>query len=78
MTRAAFARITDELQAIRASIDGFGERLGTLANENAALRTRLEHSESARADLLAQTERILELLADARRELRERPAGRSV
>lgn len=46
------------------------QQLGQLAATNAALQARLEHSEHARADLVAQTEHIVEILADARRELR--------
>lgn len=64
------ARVAAELGQLRASIDGLTERVGTLTAENATLRARLEHSERARADLVAQTEHIIELLADSRREVR--------
>ncbi len=67
---AAFSRLADELAALRGSVNSLNERLEALTNENTTLRTRLELSESARNDLVAQTEHILQLLADARRELR--------
>ena len=66
----AFARIADELASLRHSIDALTQRLGQLTNENATLHARLEQSEAARADLAAQIEHIIELLADARREVR--------
>ena len=60
---AALTRIADELAGVRQAI-------AELAAENASLRARLEQSETARADLVAQTEHIVELLADSRREIR--------
>ena len=47
-------------------------RLDRLADDNARLQARLDDSETARADLLAQTERLIELLAESRRELADR------
>ena len=44
--------------------------LTALTAENASLRARLEQSETARADLVAQTEQIVEMLAESRREIR--------
>jgi chromosome segregation ATPase len=67
---AAFARVADELAGLRHSIDALTQRLGQLASENATLRARLDQSEAARTDLTAQIEHIIELLADARREVR--------
>ena len=67
---AAFARVADELASLRHSIDALTQRLGQLTSENTTLRARLEQSEAARADLTAQVEHIIELLADARREVR--------
>lgn len=67
---AAFARVADELAGLRHSIDALTQRLGQLTSENATLRARLEQSETARTDLTSQTEHIIELLADARREVR--------
>jgi septal ring factor EnvC (AmiA/AmiB activator) len=67
---AALTRFADELAALRASLDTMNQRLAALTDENARLRHRLEQSEAARADLVAQTEHIVELLADSRRELR--------
>lgn len=67
---AALARCADELRALRASLDALGERLARLIDENALLRARLEQSETARRDLVAQVEHVVELLADSRRELR--------
>ena len=67
---AALARIAAELTSLRQSVEGMAQQLGQLVATNAALQARLEHSERARADLVAQTEHIVEILADARRELR--------
>jgi chromosome segregation ATPase len=64
------ARLAAEVTQLRASLDGLAERLGGLVTENATLRARLEHSEQARADLFAQAEHVIELLADSRREVR--------
>jgi chromosome segregation ATPase len=66
----AFARVADELAGLRHSIDALTQRLGQLTSENATLRARLDQSEAARTDLTAQIEHIIELLADARREVR--------
>ncbi len=53
-----------------------GKSLAALTAENADLRARLEQSERARGDLVQQTEHVIELLAQARRELRaQKPAG---
>jgi hypothetical protein len=60
----ALARIAKELTSMRESL----ERLVT---ENARLRERLDASETARADLQAQTEHLLRVLADSRHLLRE-------
>jgi hypothetical protein len=46
-----------------------------LNDRNLLLQSKLEHSERARAELLAQTGRILELLGEARQELREKSSG---
>ncbi len=51
--------VLEELRKLRASLDA-------LVAENADLCRRLEHSEAARADLLAQAEHLLDLLAKAR------------
>ena len=59
----ALQRLVDEVAELRRT-------LGELIRENAALRARLDHSETARQDLVAQTEHIVELLADSRREVR--------
>lgn len=67
---AALSRVADELA-------GLSQQLARLTTENATLRARLEQSEAARADLLAQTERIVELLAEARREVRELQAKKA-
>lgn len=60
----ALSRIAHELTALRQSL----ERLLT---ENAELRGRLDASEAARTDLQAQTEHLLQVLADSRHLLRE-------
>ncbi len=62
-THAALTRLADEIAGVR-------KALAELTAENASLRRRLEQSETARADLVAQTEHIVELLADSRREIR--------
>ena len=72
----ALSRIADELAAVRQSVDGMGKSLAALTAETADLRARLEQSERARGDLVQQTEHVIELLAQARRELRaQKPAG---
>ena len=60
--------VLEELRLLRASLDKF------LA-ENTELRRRLEHSEAARDDLLAQCEHLVDLLDKARAELRGRAAN---
>lgn len=75
---AALHAVIQELAALRRSMNDLTARLGALTAENSTLRARLEQSERARADLATQSERILELLAEARRELRTlqpKPAG---
>lgn len=67
---AALHGVTQELAALRQSVHDLATRLGALTEANATLHARLEQSERARADLATQTERILELLAEAKRELR--------
>ena len=62
--------VSEQLQALRTSLDALTARLDQLAATNAALHERLERSEAARTDLLAQTTRIVELLAEARVEIR--------
>jgi hypothetical protein len=59
----ALTRIADELAGVR-------EAVAALAAENASLRARLEQSETARADLVAQIEQVLEKLAGSRRAIR--------
>lgn len=44
--------------------------IALLQAENADLRTRLQLSEAARTDLVAQFDHVLELLGDSRRQLR--------
>lgn len=62
--------VSNELRALRSSLDALTTRLDQLAATNTALHDRLERSEAARTDLLAQTTRIVELLAEARAEIR--------
>lgn len=45
-------------------------RLDTLADDNRSLQARLEQSEQARRDLAAQADHLVELLGEARTELR--------
>jgi len=63
-------QVSNELRALRSSIDALTARLDQLAATNSSLHDRLERSEAARSDLLAQTTRIVELLAEARAEVR--------
>ncbi|MCU0866943.1 MAG: hypothetical protein MUC36_24420 [Planctomycetes bacterium] len=63
-------QVSNELRALRTSLDALTARLDQLAATNASLHERLERSEAARTDLLAQTTRIVELLAEARAEIR--------
>ncbi len=67
---AALVRVAEELTSLRGSIDALAQRLGQLTAENSTLRAQLDHSETARADLVAQVEHLVELLGDSRRELR--------
>ena len=64
--------VVEELRALRSSVESMAQRLEQLAATNDALHARLERSEAARADLLAQTGRLIELLGEARAELRQR------
>ncbi len=61
---AALTRCADELRAMRTSLDA-------LVGENRTLRARLEQSEAARTDLVAQVEHVIELLAESRTALRK-------
>jgi hypothetical protein len=63
--------VAGELRCLRESVDELGQRLAALNAENVSLRQRLDDSETARRDLLAQTEHVIELLANSRREVRE-------
>jgi chromosome segregation ATPase len=72
---AALSRIAAELTAVRATLAELTQRVGALTDDNASLRTRLERSEATRGDLLAQTEHIVELLANARTEIRNLQAA---
>jgi len=63
---AALTRCADELRAMRQSLDA-------LVTENTTLRARLEQSEAARNDLVAQVEHVIELLAESRAALRAQP-----
>ena len=58
------AVVADELRALRHSLDA-------LIAENADLRRRLELSETARHDLVAQAEHLIHMLDVSRKELRE-------
>ena len=63
--------VTQELQALRQSIDVLAERVGELAADNLRLRNKLEACTQARADLLAQTEHVIHQLDLSRKEVRE-------
>ena len=65
-------QVVEELRALRSSVENMAQRLEQLAATNDALHARLERSEAARADLLAQSGRLIELLGEARAELRQR------
>lgn len=69
---AALQRLADELTQLRVAFAGMTQRLDTLATSNQQLHERLERSERARTDLAAQADHLVELLAEARREVRAR------
>ncbi len=64
-------RIADELQGLRERMAGMEQRLGSLLQQNSTLQQRLDASEAARVDLLAQTEHLVRLLDTSRQELRK-------
>lgn len=47
------------------------QRFGHLLQQNESLQQRLDKSEAARTDLLAQTEHLVRLLDTSRQELRK-------
>ena len=55
---------------LREQLATMGRRLDTLADDNRSLQARLEQSEQARRDLAAQADHLVELLGEARTELR--------
>lgn len=59
-----------ELQALRTSIETLSERVGELAADNQQLRAELAQSQTARTDLVTQTEHLIHQLDVARKELR--------
>lgn len=69
---AALQRLADELTQLRVAFGAMSQRLDSLATSNQQLHERLELSERARADLAAQADHLVELLAEARREVRAR------
>lgn len=69
---AALQRLADELTQLRVALAAMTQRLDTLATSNQHLHERLERSERARTDLAAQADHLVELLAEARREVRAR------
>ncbi|MCK5944025.1 MAG: hypothetical protein KAI24_18715 [Planctomycetes bacterium] len=58
--------VAAELKQLRASLDALAARVGELAAENRDLRDRLEQSQQARTDLVAQAEHLIHELAKAR------------
>lgn len=62
--------IANELQALRASLDELSKRVGELAADNQQLREQLTQSQSARTDLIAQAEHLIQQLAKSREEVR--------
>ena len=69
---AALQRLADELTQLRVAVAAMTQRLDTLAASNQQLHERLERSERARTDRAAQADHLVELLAEARREVRAR------
>ena len=67
---AALGRIADEMTRVREHLATMAQRLDTLADDNRSLQARLEQSEQARRDLAAQADHLVELLGEARTELR--------
>ncbi|MCC7397824.1 MAG: hypothetical protein IT455_12235 [Planctomycetes bacterium] len=70
-SQSALMRIADELQGLRERMAGMEQRLGSLLQQNSTLQQRLDASEAARVDLLAQTEHLVRLLDTSRQELRK-------
>ncbi|MBL8733716.1 MAG: hypothetical protein JNN13_15195 [Planctomycetes bacterium] len=70
-SQSALMRIADELQGLRERMAGMEQRLGHLLQQNTTLQQRLDASEAARSDLLAQTEHLVRLLDTSRQELRK-------
>jgi chromosome segregation ATPase len=71
VTNAGSDPVAAELQRMRESIEALGARVGQLAEENAALRHKLELSEAARSDLTAQAEHLIHELGLARQEVQK-------
>lgn len=69
---AALQRLADEMTQLRSAFAAMAQRLDALATSNQQLHERLELSERARTDLAAQADHLVELLAEARREVRAR------
>lgn len=71
-TAAALQHVADEMTQLRSALAAMAQRLDQLATDNRCMHERLEQSERARTDLAAQADHLVELLAEARREVRAR------
>ena len=70
MTNAGSDPVAAELKHLRESLQELSARVGQLAEENHLLRSQLEASRAARADLTAQAEHVIRELGLARDEAR--------
>ena len=71
MTDMGPEEITAALQQMRESIEALAAQVGRLAEENRDLRERLEASQTARTDLVAQAEHLIHALGQSREEVRK-------
>ena len=75
MTKPEQTDAPSELRRIRESLDSMAASVRRLTDENAHLRSRLEASQKARADLETQAEHLLHELGVCRREVAKLKSG---
>lgn len=63
------ARLAQEVQALRGSVDAMAERLDSRLAELAQVQARLDASENSRRQLSEQMQHLLQLLSESRVEL---------
>ena len=71
MTDMGPEEVAAALQQMRESIEALAAQVGRLAEENRDLRERLEASQTARTDLVAQAEHLIHALGQSREEVRK-------